>query len=417
MLPTLSISVILALFPNEMISAMSTELIYWLSVLIPLVVMPVVLPMVVLLARRKRLIDSPNARKTQSRPVAVMGGTVMMLVLCTTAIVINLFYDISSLFPAFCVMVILYLFGMLDDTIGLSWQFKLGMQVFVILLLYYGGSYGVNSLFGLFGLDVLPEWLSLILTLFTGLLLLNAANFVDGIDGLASGLGVLAGLMMGYWNVRHGFITQALLSFSMVGTMSTFFIFNVFSNRYKMYMGDSGSLVLGLFIYMSACPNSYYALGNEFLADSYFVSFLLALFSAMIFDMVRVVVGRALNGKSPFHPDRTHLHHAYVDVGMTHLLATLKITLQNMAVLAIWYVTAILELNSALQYFIVLLAGVAFIWLPYIFLNLYKTSYRNMYAKISKRCKRRSDFLKSLTGWITPVIDGRFRTRIMHSIK
>ena len=269
-----------------------------------------------------------------------------MLAVSVTSIIINLFYNLGDLCPALCVMFILYIFGMLDDTIGLSWNFKMGLQILAILLLYFGGSYGVNSMFGLFGLGTLSWWFSLICTLFTGLLLLNAVNFTDGIDGLASGLGLIGAIVMGYWSIRHGFIIQALVSCIMIGTLFSFYVFNVFSKRYKMYMGDSGSLVLGLFIYMSVCPDSYYFLDNTFIVDKYFVSFLLALFSAMIFDTLRVVIVRILKGKSPFQPDRTHLHHIYVDAGMSHLLATNKIILNNIAVLLAWYGTAVMEWNS-----------------------------------------------------------------------
>lgn len=402
---------------GNLLSMISTEFLYILSALLPMLTMPIVLPMVVLMARRKRLTDNPNARKMQDRPVAVMGGTVIMLVLCITSIVLNLFYDLSSLFPAMCVMVILYIFGMLDDNIGLSWKFKLVMQIFAILLLFFGGYNGVDSMYGLFGLNDMPLWASFLLTVYAGLLLFNAVNFVDGIDGLASGLGVLAGAVMGYWNVCHGFTTQAILSFIVVGVMVSFFFFNVFSERYKMYMGDSGSLVLGLFIFILACPDTYYAVENEFLVDRYFVSFLVALLSAMIFDLFRVVIMRMLKGKSPFEPDRTHLHHAYVDLGMSHLLATLKIMMQNMAVVAVWFLTAMTEMNVAMQFIVVLVAGIVFLWMPYFFLEYLKNNHISFYIKISKRCKRHSDRLEVVGGWIRRIIDGRRKQLISHSIK
>lgn len=395
----------------------NTDFLYILSLLLPMIAMPIVLPMVVLMARRKRLTDNPNARKIQNRPVAVMGGTVIMLVVCISSIVINVFYDLSGLFPVMCVMMILYIFGMLDDNIGLSWRFKLLMQLFAILLLFFGGNYGVDSLYGLFGLEDLPVWAACLLTLYTGLLLLNAVNFADGIDGLASGLGVLAGAVMGYWNVRHGFTTQAILSFTIVGAMSSFFVFNVFSERYKMYMGDSGSLVLGLFIFMTACPDSYYAADNTFLVDRYFVSFLVALLSAMIFDLFRVVIVRVLKGKSPFAPDRTHLHHVYVGAGMNHLLATNKIVLQNIAVLIVWYFTAITGMNVALQSCIVIFAGVVFIWGPYFYLDYIKNNNVSRYIKLCRRCERFSKRLDVFGGWIRRILDGRRKQIISHNIK
>lgn len=371
--------------------------------------MPIVLPMVVLMANRKRLMDNPDARKTQKRPVAVMGGTVIMLVICITSIILNLFYNISNLFPAMCVMMILYIFGMLDDNIGLSWQFKLGMQIFVILLLFFGGNYGINSLYGMFDIYSLPMWCACLLTVFVGLLLLNAVNFADGIDGLASGLGVLASLTMGYWNLRHGFVTQALQSFTVVGVMASFFLYNVFSKRYKMYMGDSGSLVLGLFLFLSICQDPYYLADDAFIVDSYFLSFIIALFSAMLFDSVRVVIMRALKGNSPFEPDRSHLHHAYVDAGMSHLLATIKIVLNNMAVIAVWYFTAKAELSEVLQLAIVLSVGVVFIWVPYFMLEYLKNKSVDRYILITRRCRRRSEVLNNFSNLIQRLVDGRRR--------
>lgn len=395
---------------------MSIELLYLLSLVIPILLVPVLLPMVMLMAQRKRLTDAPNARKAQDRPVAVMGGMVIMLVICATLIFVNVFYDITLLFPAVCVMVILFIFGMLDDIIGLSWQFKLMLQVAFILMLYYGGNYGVDSLYGLFGIDAVPGWASLLLTIFSGLMILNAVNFVDGIDGLASGLGMLAAFFMGYWNVRHGFMTQALLSYTMTGVLFAFFLYNVFSERYKMYMGDSGSLVLGLFVFISVCPDYQYAL-EEFLVDNYFVSFLVALLSAMLFDLFRVAGMRALNGKSPFQPDRTHLHHVYVDAGMSHLVATGKIVFSNLVMIVVWYLTASSGMRVGLQYFLILIVGLFLFWGPYFYLVSIRERRPERYAVISKRCTRRSKRLESVSNFITNVIDFHRRPIFTHRIK
>ena len=399
------------------VNLFTMDLIYLLSVLIPLVMMPIVLPMVVLMAHRKRLTDNPNARKVQERPVPVMGGTVIMLTICVTSIIVNLFYDLGNLFPVLCVMAILYIFGMLDDIIGLSWQFKLGMQVLSILLLYFGTDVGVHSLYGLFGIGVLPKWIECLLTLYTGLLLLNAVNFADGIDGLASGMGLMAGIVMGYWNYRHGYETQAILSFVMVGIMLTFFIFNVFSKRYKMYMGDSGSLVLGLFMFLIACPEPALVAAREFLVDDYIVSFLIALLSAIIFDLLRVATARILKGKSPFHPDRTHLHHICIAMGMSHFYATIRIIFGNLVVLGIWLLTASLGMNVNLQCIIVILAAIVIFWGTYyhiVYLREYKPQ---RYARISAHCRLRSARMNKFCNVITQLIDGRRRAFITHTIE
>ena len=412
-----NVPVLDAIALGNIIPMIQTQVLYILSVLIPLLLMPVTLPMVVLMARRKRLTDNPNARKTQSSPVAVMGGTVIMLIICITLIVLNLFYDISFLFPALCVMMILYIFGMLDDNIGLSWKFKMVLQVFFIVLLFYGGNYGVDSLYGLFGIKHISGIVAFLLTLFSGILLLNAVNFSDGIDGLASGLGVLAGAVMGYWNVYHGFTTQALLSFVIVGVMLGFFCFNVFSERYKMYMGDSGSLVLGLFIFMSACPNSYSTVDESFLVDRYFNGFIVSLLSAMMFDLVRVVIMRVLDGKSPFEPDRTHLHHAYVDAGMSHFLATLKIIAHNCLMLVLWYYTATSGISVVLQYVLILVAGVLLFWAPYFYLTYLKKKSKPRYVVLSKRNLHRSEMLGLFSRLMRRIIDGRRKPVMSQKVK
>lgn len=396
---------------------MSIDLLYWLSVLLPMLMVPVVLPMVVLMARRKRLTDNPNARKMQDRPVPVMGGMVIMLVVCVSAIVLNLFYDLGFLYPAFCVMVILFIFGMLDDNIGLSWQFKLGVQIFSILLLFFGGNYGVHSLYGVFGIEIIPIWAACLMTLFSGILLLNAVNFVDGIDGLASGLGVLAGIVLSYWDIRHGFVTHALLSFVIVGVMSSFFVFNVFSERYKMYMGDSGSLVLGFFVFMSTCPEPSLLDEKTFIADNYFMSFLVAIISAMVFDLIRVALLRIIKGKSPFHPDRTHLHHICVDMGMSHLFTTLRILFANIIVIAIWYFTASSGMNVTLQYLLILLTGVVVYWLPYFHIVYLRDHNPERYEKLSARCKQLSSYSDVFTSVIRRIIDGRRKPIITHEIE
>lgn len=398
-------------------SIISTELIYWISALLPLVLMPVVIPMVTLMANRKRMMDAPNGRKLQKRPIPVMGGTVMVLALCITLVIMNLFYSVNDMMPAICVMVIFYIFGMLDDMIGLSWQMKLMLQVLSIALVYFGGDYGVNSLYGLFGIEETPWWLALLLTLFTGLLLLNAVNFVDGIDGLASALGIVCGLVMGYWNARHSFMSEAIMSFAMVGVLAAFFAYNVCSKRYKMYMGDSGSLVLGFFIFTCVCPNDYIIGQKIYVIDSYFVSFTLSLLSAMIFDLVRVVLGRLFRGKSPFLPDRTHLHHALVDSGMSHFVTTLVIVVLNIVVQIIWYYTAEAGINIDMQYFVIIISGVVFIWGPYFYLKYIERSFPHHYYKLMKRNQIVSSWFDKIGNVVRIVLDGRRSRSITHRIE
>lgn len=386
--------------------AMGINTVYFFAIFIPLLITPMLLPAVVLMARRKNLTDRPNTRKKQSSPVAVMGGTVMMLVLCITCSIVNLFYSLPSQFSLFCMMVILYIFGLIDDTIGLSWKVKLVIQASCVLLFYFSGTYGVHSFDGLFGLYELPFGVSIVVTIFVGLLIINAVNFADGIDGLASGLGVMISVVMVYWNFLHCFVPQTIVALSMIGIMAMFFLFNVFSKRYKMYMGDSGSMVLGLFVYISACPDASNVLSGDFLVDAYFVSFITALLSAMVFDLIRVAITRLMAHKSPFLPDRNHLHHILVDLGLSHLLATTVIIILNLIVILIWYVTASSGMNPNLQFFLTVAAAILFIWMPYYIIVYLKNKHLRVYARLSIMCNNLRQWGAPASRLVTRIIDG-----------
>lgn len=387
---------------------MSVNTIYLLSFLIPLVLMPMVLPVFVLIAHRKRITDGPGPRKRQRRPVPLMGGTVMMLVICVTSVVINLFYDITPLFPVLCVMCMLYIFGIMDDTIGLGWGFKLVLQIVAVLMLYLGTNYGIYSVRGIHLLENLSPLMSGVLTVFCGVMLLNAVNFSDGIDGLASAFGVMVGIVMGYWHTRHGFVTQAIISFIMVGIMSSFFCYNVFSKRYKTYMGDSGSLVLGLFIFIAVTDNRLLMLDGSFLADNYSFSFIIALLSVMLFDLIRVVVLRVLRHKLPYEGDRTHLHHLYVDMGMNHLMATVILLLSNLAAIGVWFVSAKTGMPILPQMLLTLLGGVIFVWLPYFQIVYLRRKRPSRYDKISSRFRKIASHVDCFVEFMGRAIDGRW---------
>lgn len=387
---------------------MTINLLYLLSFLLPLVLMPMVLPALILVAHRKHITDAPGERKLQKRPVAVMGGTLIMLVIGITSVVVNLFHDMSPLMPVVCVMFMLYIFGIMDDTIGLDWKYKLFIQACAITLLFFGSNYGVHSIYSFFGLENLPIYISFPITLLCGLILLNAVNFADGIDGLASAEGVLAGLTMGIWHARHGFEIQTIISLVMVGIMVSFFCFNVFSKRFKTYLGDSGSSVLALFIYVMVCDDKISMLNGDFLADNYSLSFILSVLSFMVFDMVRVVFMRLVRRRVVYEGDRTHLHHIYVDLGMSHFMATTVIVLCNLAVIAMWYLTANAGMAVVPQLIVTMLAAVVFFWLPFFAIAWCNKNRIAWYIGLTRICKKISGVLDYFVDFCTLVIDGRW---------
>lgn len=387
------------------VSFMRVETLYLVSFLLPLVLMPIVFPAFVLLAHRKHITEGPGYRKFQERPVAVIGGNVIILIVCITAVIVNLFYDISSLFPVMCVMFMLYVFGTLDDTLGMGWKTKLILQSISVTLLFIGSNYGIHNIYGIHWFSSMPSWFYGIMTLLFGVLVINALNFADGIDGLAASLGVLVGLTMGFWHARHGFVTQAIISFIMVGVMVSFFGFNVFSKRYKSFMGDSGSLVLGLFIFVAVSDDEISLVDGSLLVDSYSFSFVIAVLSYMLFDIVRVVLMRVVQHKPPYKGDRTHLHHIYVDMGMSHFMAVIVILLCNILVIGVWLLTALMGMPIIPQLLMTLLAGAVFIWTPYFSITYFRDKHKERYDAISDKCKSVSTKMDTFVDLMGTAID------------
>ncbi len=210
-------------------------------------------------------------------------------------------------------------------------------------------------------------------------------NFIEGIDGLASGIGILAGVAIAWWNVCHGQVAAAVIAIAMVGALFAFFFFNVYSVKFKMYLGDSGSLVLGAIAYMALSVNSsffYFAL-DWF--DVYSPSFFIAVFSVVVFDLVRVVFLRLSLRHSPFVADRNHLHHILVDVGFTHRIASLLIIVLNLLVIGVWFATASMGIVLWLQTCIVVAVAIVLIWLPFIGLYTFRKRQPDRFAQLHHR--------------------------------
>lgn len=345
---------------------------YVVAVLVPALLVPFLLPRVALAAHKKAMLDRPNERKKQKHAVLLMGGLVIVATILTTLLILNALYGLNELFDILCAMGLLFALGMVDDAVDVGFRFKFLVQGVIIFLMFFAGSYRIDDLGGLLGIDVLPFWASLVASLIYGYIYINGTNFADGIDGLCSGLGVLYGASMAYWNIVHGYTANAFLSLAIAGALSSFFVFNVFSEKFKMYMGDSGSLVIGVFAYISTCPPPHFSLEHALLADQYCMSFFFSVFAVIVIDPIRVVICRVANRKSPFEPDRTHLHHMLVDSGYSHLLATGIILLINVLLIVLWYLTASSGMSIELQYAIVIVAAVVLVCMPYFLLDYAK---------------------------------------------
>ena len=282
------------------------------------------------LCKRRGMYDLPDERKVHHRGIPRLGGVLFMpamLIGAAGTIVVQMLADYRG-FPmlsvSVCVvfvgMFLIYLIGLLDDLFGLKASLKFLIQLFVSLFLPFCGLY-MHNLYGLLGLYELPGWACYPLTVFVSLLIVNAINLIDGIDGLASGLSMVAVVAFGVLFFSHEMYYYALYCAALVGTVAAFFLYNMFGDvnkSTKTFMGDTGSLTLGYALtflsirYMMTCTATS---PHQMHATALLVPYTLILVPC--FDLVRVSLMRLWRRVPIFSPDKTHIHHKCLAAGFS----------------------------------------------------------------------------------------------------
>tara|TARA_B100000809_G_C15125148_1_gene525915 strand:- start:38 stop:1108 length:1071 start_codon:yes stop_codon:yes gene_type:complete len=285
-------------------------------------------PSFIKIAEIKHLFDDPSDdRKIHTRKVPLMGG---MMIFAGTLFAFLLWLPVKDigvikyLVPS---LLIMFFVGMKDDIIGTAPVKKLAAHIVVAFIMILMADVKLTSLHGIFGVKEIPEWAGIMLSVFTYIVIINAFNLIDGVDGLAAGVGLIASTVFGSWFYYAGDWTYAVLAFSLAGALLGFLRFNF--NPAKIFMGDSGSLTIGfLFAVMAIELVEYDA--QELPASIKNISKPLLAMSILVFpliDTIRVFTLRAINGVSPFTADRNHIHHRLIDLGLSHKQTVLIIYL------------------------------------------------------------------------------------------
>ena len=290
----------------------------------------ILIPNILFISYKKKLFDVPDARKLHKTPVPRLGGIsffpiILIVFLLNIALRYFTGYPLSGIDPEqtalefmflFAGLTMLYLVGEADDLVGVGYRYKFLIQIIAAGIMVISGNW-LHSLGGLFGLYEIPAWAGVPVTIFIIVFITNAINLIDGIDGLASGLccialAVLASILIA--NVEYVYATLALVT---LGILVVFWFYNVFGNErkgHKLFMGDTGSLTLGyilsyLVIHLSISPE--YKTGG---AMNMIIAFSTLLVPML--DVVRVSLHRIRKGRSPFLPDKNHIHHKLIRAGM-----------------------------------------------------------------------------------------------------
>lgn len=322
------------------------------------------------IAKDKKLVDNPDARKLQKEPIPVMGGIAVFFGLAVgvlTGAVMNHTLGMGNtiqLIPIMMSMVVMLYTGAIDDILGLTPRSRFVIEILTVLGLIFASGYCIDSLHGIWGIGNFSWYLAVPLTIVAGVGIINAINMIDGVNGLSSGLCIVCCCCFGIAFLKVGDIDNAMLAFTMIGALLPFLIHNVFGLRSRMFVGDAGTMVMGvLMAWFTICLLSsrnspeYYALNP----DINLIAFALATLSVPVFDTLRVMTVRILHKKSPFHPDKTHLHHAFVNVGVSHFITSVSELVIDLCVVAIWAIAVKLGASTDMQLYITIVAAVVLV--------------------------------------------------------
>lgn len=301
-----------------------------------------VIPNIIKVSYRKRLFDKQDARKRHKGVVPRLGGMAFVPVQFCLFVLITVGMELLNLggFPylvhlhhkilllVFCALVMLFMVGVVDDLVGVGYKQKFIIQLLAASLMPMGGLW-VNNLYGIMGITTLSPWVGIPFTVFAIMLVVNAVNLIDGLDGLCSGLVASGCLLLGFLLAKSGAYVHALFALVTAGVLVPFFYYNVFGvnkRRHRIFMGDTGSLTLGYSLAFLALSYTVEDLSiHPFFEGAIVVAFSTVFIPVM--DVATVMWTRVKQGKSPFLPDRNHIHHKMLQLGLSHHQAMIVILL------------------------------------------------------------------------------------------
>ena len=342
-------------------------------------------PYVLKVAKNKNIVDNPDARKLQRVPIPILGGLTVVFGILSGIMALNLFGEPYDLFPVFAAIFVILIIGLIDDMISLSPKVRFVAEIILVLYLIYTTGYQINDFRGLWGVGAISNYISAPLTVFACVGIINAINLIDGVDGYSSGYTMVSCLLFGIMFYNLGNIEMGALAAIVAASLAPFFLHNVFGKKSKMFIGDAGTLSLGVIFsvfvisIISSNPITMSAKDNLGI-----IPFTLAVLCGPIFDTLRVMSARIVRGKSPFSPDKTHLHHLFIELGYSHIGTALSIIGMNLIVVLCWYCAYLIGLSIDVQLYIVILMGISitFIFYPIVKAQIRKET--SLYSTFSK---------------------------------
>ena len=316
-----------------------------------------IIPIIIKVAKDRRLYDRPNERSSHHVPtpslggIGIFAGTVCGIMLWTPA---GSFGVLQFILAAF---VLIFLLGILDDLLPVSPGKKMAGQILVAIILSYKAGVTVTSFYGVFGIYQLSETESFMLSIIAIVGIINAFNLIDGINGLAGSVGFLTCIVFGTWFFLVDVSALAVVAFSLAGAVVAFLRYNF--TPAKIFMGDTGSLLVGTVCAILAImfietnyklpPGQPYAMGAA-------PAIALAVLFLPLYDTLSVFLRRIARGRSPFSPDKTHIHHQMLSLGLSHTSTTAVLIAVNLLFIGVavgcnrWGILDVLLIEAAMAF-------------------------------------------------------------------
>jgi UDP-N-acetylmuramyl pentapeptide phosphotransferase/UDP-N-acetylglucosamine-1-phosphate transferase len=327
------------------------------------------IPPIIRVSVSKHLYDTPNSRKASRVIVPTLGGVAIFIGFILSTIIATDGYFFPEFKYLIAAIILIFFVGLKDDLVDISAYKKLAVQLAAATILIVLGNFRFTNLQGVFGFHEITYPVSFAITLFAMIALINAFNLIDGIDGLASGISILISSVFGSWFLLAGHQAYGIMCFSLAGTLVSFFIFNVFGKKHKIFMGDTGSLILGVimvillikFNELNINQLAPFAIRNAPVIS-------MGILIIPIIDTLRVFFIRISERRSPFSPDMNHIHHTFLKLGNSHLKSTLLIVFINVLFIAFTFsLNQVLNINNLM--ICVMTLGIAFAYIPSLLYN------------------------------------------------
>lgn len=364
-------------------------------------------PKILKIAILKNLVDNPDERKLQRRPIPVMGGIAVFFGIVAGLCSSQITFFSPAVFVLIAAMTIMLYVGTIDDILDLSPYTRFLIEIAVVAFIMLVNNNGINCFWGLWGLDVIPMWIAAPLTIFAAVGIINAINLIDGVNGLSSGFCFMASVMFAIMFYFSGNTTMMILATSAAGAIIPFFLHNVFGYNTRMFIGDGGTLVIGTMMSMFVINIlKDTSLSAPFAQEGMgLIPFTLSVLAVPVFDTLRVMSARIIRGNSPFNPDKTHLHHLFIELGFSHIGTTVSILSLNFLVIVAWFVAYKMGASVDVQLYIVLALSILITFVFYKFAKVQIANDTKMLKILQGIGKLMQFEKKGIWKWVQNIVD------------